>query len=149
MNTQNNKENYQKCSPIKRLEFVKRPAEQSNQKRLIRKKRKTKLPSAFSHLPPPDDGQHFKPKEIIDIWNTVIKKYIAQTRFTQHLISNNLVPVKKNAASKTTTRFTAENSLTSAMTLCCLVAYANYDITMEENQKLVDDIWCNKIRFPP
>ena len=97
-NTQNNKENYRKCSPIKRLEFVKRPAEQSNQKRLIRKKRKTKLPRAFSHLPPPDDGQHFKPKEIIDIWNTVIKKYnIAQTWFAQHLISNDLVPVKKTA----------------------------------------------------
>ena len=59
---------YNKCLPIKRLELIKRPAQPISQMRPIRKKqKKTKLPTAFSHLPPPDDGIFYKPKEIIDI----------------------------------------------------------------------------------
>ena len=90
---------YHKCLPMKRLELVRRPAQPTNQMRPIRKKQKTtKLPTAFSHLPPPDDGVFYKPKEIIDIYKTMIKKRkIPQTRFAQHLITNALVPVKKTA----------------------------------------------------
>ena len=50
------------------------------------------------------------------------------------------ISICTSTTSKTTTRFTAENSLISAMSLCCLVAYTHYDITTEENQKLVDDM---------
>ena len=84
---------------MERLELVRRPAQPINQMRTIRKKQKTtKLPTAFSHLPPPDDGIFYKSKEIIDIYNTMIKKRnIPQTRFAQHLITNALVPVKITA----------------------------------------------------
>ena len=81
---------YHKFLPIKRLEIIKRPAQPTNLMRPIQKKQKTtKLPTTFSHLPPPDDGVFYKPKEIIDIYKTMIKKRkISQTRFAQHLITN-------------------------------------------------------------
>ena len=36
--------------------------------------------------------------------------------------------------------FTVESSLISIMILCCIVAYTNYNVTIEEFEKLVPNI---------
>ena len=50
------------------------------------------------------------------------------------------ISVYASTTAKTTTRFTAENSLISAMPLCCLVACTQYGVMTKENKKLVGDM---------
>ena len=45
-----------------------------------------------------------------------------------------------STTSKVNATFTAESSLISIMILCGLVAYANYNVTIEEFEKLVPNI---------
>ena len=97
---------YKKSSPLKRIEqAVKKRALQTitntaaKRPSIPRKKKKNVLPlqSVFSTIPSPNNGIHYKPKEVIDVYKSLQCKKVSRSRLASHLITNNLVPVQRTA----------------------------------------------------
>ena len=98
--------NISKPSPQKRLELAvqKRPLQEIHPNTIpkrqcsTRKKvtRRNTLPTLASTLPKPRNGEYYLPKKVIQILQQKDPQ-ISRTRIINHLLDNNLVPVKRTA----------------------------------------------------